>query len=190
MREPNQAKKGNKALFAVVVVILLVALGVEAFLLTQSPKPPVVVANGDGTAATGRIKTSEGKPKVAQAAIDAGATQSVTAFGQQTAPIKIKFYAPLELDWHKKTIGLLRDYDKAHPGRILVTLMPMGNEQCDTEMSELGYKCANILVNGTNEFKIGKRAITLTQRPNETSSFYNSEDVITIINQELAKQKK
>ena len=164
----NGRRKSNAA-FIVIVVVLIGALGVEGFILTR-PKPKV------------------DRPQEAQRAI-AAASNNIETFGEKSAPTKIEFYAPLTLQWHQKTIGLLREYDKAHPGTIFVTLMPMGNSDCDSEMLKHGHKCAAILVNGKNEFTLpGGKTVTLQQRPNADGSTYNSEDVITIV-EGMAKGK-
>jgi hypothetical protein len=165
MTQGRRVSSGSAALFAVIVAVLVIALGVEGYLLLR-PKP----------------KAS--RPQAAQEAIASGPTE-VETFGDPSAPIQIKLYAPLVLPWHQKTIGLLREYDKQHPGRIHVTLMPMGNEKCDKEM---GYSCARLLINGKTDFTLPDgRKVMLEKNPNSDTSFYNSEDVITIIDQMVAK---
>jgi hypothetical protein len=166
-------KSGSSALFYIVVVVLLAIIGYQVYVWQQAPK---------------QVKPVQ-RPEAARNAIK-NADQTITTFGASSAPIKIKFYAPLALDWHKKTIGLLRDYNKKNPGVIFVTLMPMGNSKCDDEMNAKGYPCATILINDLNDFTLPKgRKVTLTKRPNtKADSFYNSEDVITIIDQ-MSKKK-
>ena len=158
--QPTPARR-TSPLFAIVVLILVVALAVEAYLYF-------------------RPKAGQPPPE-ALAAIARGASQKIETIGDPSASIKLKFYAPLTLEWHQKTIGLLREYDKEHPGRIYVTLMPKGLEECDEEMN---YSCAVIYINGENEFTLPDgRQVTLEKRPNESYSTYNSEDVITILDQ-------
>jgi hypothetical protein len=163
MSQQAQRRRGTSMAFAVVVAVLLVALGVEAFLLLRG-KPA--------------------RPQEAQEAISGGATTPIETFGDSKAPIQIEFYAPLTLDWHQKTIKLLREYDKKHPGRIHVKLMPMGNSDCDTEMQKRGFTCAVIFINGQKDFALpnGKK-VMLEKKPNWSDAFYNSEDVITIVDQ-------
>ena len=153
------AKRKTSPWFVVAVVVLLAAVLVEAVLITR-PR----------------------RPAAAEKAIKESAGSTVQTFGQETAPIKIEFYAPLELAWHKKTIGLLREYDKRNPGRIWVKLLPMGNSACDAEMEKRGYKCAVIFINGKHEFTLpdGKQ-VDLQKQPNADFSFYNSEDVIAVL---------
>jgi hypothetical protein len=163
-----RAPRKSSVWFVTIVVLLVAALALEGFLLLR-PKPK--------------------RPAEAQPAIAAGQSQKVEEFGDPGAPIKIEFYAPLVLDWHKKTIGLLRDYDKKHPGRIYVKLMPMGQAECDAEMQRRGYTCAVILINGRNDFTLpnGKK-VELYQRPNQSTSTYNSEDVITVLDRMAAER--
>ena len=154
------SRKGSSGLFVLVVLVLVAALAVEGFILLR-PKPK--------------------RPAEAEAAIKSGSNQIVT-FGGKSAPIKIELYAPLTLEWHKKTIGLLKEYDKTHPGQVFVTLMPMGRSDCDEAMQKRGHKCAVIFINGKEEFKLPSgQEVTLEQRPNADGSTYNSQDVITII---------
>jgi len=162
MSETGGPRVRSGANFWIIVVVLLCVLAVEAVLYLR-PKPE-----------------SE-RPAEAVEAIASGPTQMET-FGDPAADIQIKFYAPLVLEWHVKTIGLLREYDQAHPGRIHVTLMPMGNAECDTEIHGKGYTCAVILVNGESEFELpGKGMVLLQKRPNQPGSTYDSEDVVAVI---------
>lgn len=165
-------KRGNSVFFYLIVVVLLAIIGYQVYVWQQTPTQVTPIE----------------RPGAAKNAIK-NADQTITTFGTPSAAIKIEFYAPLTLEWHKKTIGLLKDYDKKNPGRIFVTLMPMGNSKCDDEMNAKGYQCATILINDQNDFTLPKgRKVTLTKRPNtQSDSFYNSEDVITIIDQMLKK---
>lgn len=160
----GEQRSASSAIFVAVVLLLAGALVVEAVILMRPrPKPK--------------------RPAEAERAI-AQAGAKVETFGDKQAPIKIEFYAPLTLEWHQKTIGLLKEYDRAHPGRIHVTLMPMGNSQCDQTMQGRGYTCAVIFINGKEEFTLPDgRTVTLQKKPNATDSFYKSEDVITIVDQ-------
>ncbi len=154
-------RRSSGLVFGIVVVVLVAALGIEGFLL---------------------LRPAPARPREAQEAIKSGPTK-ITTFGNASAPTRIEFYAPLVLPWHAKTIGLLRQYDKAHPGRIFVKLMPMGNSESDQEMLKRGFTCAVIFINGEHEFTLpnGKQ-VDLQKRPNNgDSSFYNSEDVIAVL---------
>jgi len=162
MTQPPATRRSNP-LFPIIVLLLVVALAVEGYLLLR-PKQPE-------------------RPAEAQQAIAVG-PEEIETFGDQSAALQIEFYAPLVLPWHQETIRLLRQYHEAHPGRTYVTLMPMGRAECDDQMQELGYTCAVILINGEKNFTLPDgRQVSLEKRPNEPSSFYNSEDVITILDQ-------
>ena len=175
MTEAGPRGKSNAA-FVIIVIVLVAALAVEGFILTR-PKPKTNRPFG----------SAQGKPAAALQAI-ASSSNKIETFGEKSAPIKIEFYAPLTLDWHKKTIGLLREYDRKHPGAIFVTLMPMGNSECDQAIQKRGVTCAAIFINGKNDFILpdGKK-IELYQRPNQSTSTYSSEDVVAILDQLAAK---
>lgn len=179
MTETTATPRKSNVLFIIVVVVLIAALAVEGYLYLRPSKARAKPQSGE-------------RPIKAQAAIVAStfSGQKIEEFGDSNAPILVEFYAPLVLEWHQKTIGLLRDYDKKHPGRIHVKLMPMGKSECDEEMTKRGYTCAVIFVNGKNDYTLpnGKK-VELYQRPNEPDSTYNSEDVITIINELSVKGK-
>ncbi|MBN1457907.1 MAG: hypothetical protein JXA57_00130 [Armatimonadetes bacterium] len=166
MTEQGSVKKKGSPLFLIVVLVLVAVLAVEAYLLAR-PKPEPME-----------------RLAVAEEAIAAGERQQVETFGDPNASTKIAFYAPLVLPWHQETIKLLREYDDEHPGRIEVTLMPMGQPECDATIQQQGHSCAVILINGQNEFVLPDgREVTLEKRPNEPTSSYNSEDVITVLEQ-------
>ena len=167
MTQRTPSRRGSSPIFAVVVIVLVVALGVEAFVYFRPSASRV--------------------PPEARQAVAAGATEPIETFGDASAPIEIKFYAPLTLDWHVRTIGLLRQYDEENPGRIYVHLMPMGNPAADEEMRGKGFSCAAILINEENQFTLPDgAAVTLEKRPRDESystGSYRSEDVITILDQ-------
>jgi len=162
----SEQKMGDKksSVFIIVVIILVAALAAEGYILLR--------------------QRANQRPAEATEAIALGEHQHVETFGDDDAPIKVEFYAPLVLEWHQKTIGLLREYDEQHPGRIHVTLMPMGQPECDAEIHGRGHTCAVIFINGTNEFTLSDgRQLTLEKRPNQSTSSYNSEDVIAVLEQ-------
>lgn len=167
MTQTTPSPRRSSPVFPIVVVILVAALAVEAFLYFRP--------------SAGRV------PDEARDAIAAGAAEPITTFGDASAPIQIKFYAPLTLPWHARTIGLLREYDEKNPGCIHVFLMPMGNPDADREMRAKGHSCAAILINEENEFTLPDgTAVTLGERPTDESwstGSYRSEDVITMLDQ-------
>ncbi len=101
MTGTTRAGKRSSLGFTIAVVVLIAALAVEAFIYFRPP------------------------PEALEA-IAQGASLRVETFGDQSATVKIRLYAPLTLAWHEKTIDLLRNYNEEHPGRIHVTLMPKG----------------------------------------------------------------
>ena len=157
MRKTHSARRGAAPLFTIVIVLLIAALGVEAVMMMRPRRPQAAIEKIDPNA-------------------------KVSYFGTKTAPIQIEFYAPLKLEWHQKTIGLLRDWDKKHPGQLGVKLMPMGNAECDPIMDKRGFVCAVIFINGKHEFTLPNGTkVDLQKRPNTDGAFYNSNDVITIL---------
>jgi hypothetical protein len=159
MRKTHSARRGAAPVFTIVIVLLVVALATEAVMMMR-PRRPAIADTG--------IKNNP--------------NAVVSYFGTKTAPIQIEFYAPLMLEWHKKTIGLLREWDKKHPGQLGVKLMPMGNAECDPIMDKRGFVCAVIFINGKHEFTLPSGTkVDLQKRPNTDGAFYNSEDVITIL---------
>ena len=162
MTETGAPRRRSSASFWIIVAVLVSVLVVEAVVYLR-PKPETA------------------RPAEALEAIASGPTEMET-FGDPEAGVQIEFYAPLVLPWHVQTIGLLREYDAAHPGRIHVKLMPMGNAECDTAMHGQGYTCAVALVNGESEFELpDKGTVLLEKRPNQPGSTYDSEDVIAVI---------
>lgn len=159
-------KKKVSPWFVFAVVTLLTVLAVEGVMISRPGKPQL---------------TNQADKAERDKAIAEGPNQTET-FGEESAPVKIEFYAPLALEWHQKTIGLLREYDQQRPGRIYVELMPMGNAECDQEMLGRGFGCAVIFIDGEHEFTLPEgRKVDLQKKPNAEGSFYNSEDVVTVL---------
>jgi hypothetical protein len=63
--------------------------------------------------------------------------------------------------------------------------MPMGNSECDAAIQKRGVTCAVIFINGKNKFTLPNgKVVELYQQPNQSiGSTYNSEDVITVLDQ-------
>jgi hypothetical protein len=192
MTNVTATRKKSNAAFIAIVVVLVAALAVEGFILART-KPKAGRPAGDPSTSSGSSRAEprdDLRPAVALQAI-ASSSNKIETFGAKSAPIKIDFYAPLTLEWHQKTISLLRHYDEKHPGAIFVTLMPMGNSECDQAIQKRGVTCAAIFINGKNEFTLPDgRKVELYQRPNQSTSTYKSEDVITILDQMAAKQAR
>ncbi len=174
MSKTSPPRRRSSRLFAIIVAILIIAIAVEVSIIARGG------ALGPGALRLLRPGAAR-RPEAAQQAIAQAGAVKIETIGDPNSPLKLKFYAPLTLDWHQKTIGLLREYNEQHPGRIHVTLMPMGLKECDEEMN---YSCAVIYINEENEFTLPDgRQLTLEKRPNEPYSTYNSEDVLTILDQ-------
>jgi hypothetical protein len=132
--------------------------------------PPVVVGRGE------MIRPGEG------AAED---------LGKPTAKILVKMLAPLATDCHQKTAQLLREIAAREPDRVRVQIFDMKTPAGRQEMSRERLNCASVLVNNRLQFTLdtptGERKVLFQHRPNEANSAYNSEDVITVVEQELKR---
>ncbi len=162
-------KKQSSPLFAIIVAVLALALAAEGVMILK-PK-------------TQRPEDSKGGIR----------NDPITYLGRdKNAPIQIEFYAPFPLEWHQKTLKLLKEYDQKHPGRIYAKLMPMGNPEADKVMNGRGFTCAVTFINGKHEFVLPNgKDVDLQKRPNNgDGSFYNSEDVITVLDNLKVPEKK
>jgi hypothetical protein len=111
--------------------------------------------------------------------------------GSPKAKILVKLMAPLQAECHQKTAQLLRDLAAREPQRVRVQVFDMRTPSGRQEMSRERLTCATVLVNNRDEFTIegpsGSRKLLFQHKPNEPNSPYNSEDVITIVDQELTR---
>lgn len=111
--------------------------------------------------------------------------------GKPTARILVKMLAPLATDCHRKTAQLLRDLAAREPDRVRVQIFDMQTPDGRKEMSRERLNCASVLVNNRVQFTIGtptgERQVLFQHRPNEANSVYHSEDVITVVEQELKR---
>ncbi len=122
------------------------------------------------------------------------------------ARVLVKMLAPLT-DCHAKTVELLKELAAREPERVRVQIFDTRTPSGRDEMRSERLNCATVLVNNRYEFEIGepfdfaqgkpagkpstqpagKRKVYLHHRPNDSQSPYNSEDVITVVEQELRR---
>jgi len=111
--------------------------------------------------------------------------------GKPTAKILVKLLAPLATDCHQKTAQLLRDLAAREPDRVRLQIFDMRTPAGRQEMSRERLSCASVLVNNRFQFTVGtptgERKVLFQHRPNDANSAYNSEDVITVVEQELKR---
>jgi len=116
---------------------------------------------------------------------------AVEDLGKPTAKILVKLLAPLATDCHEKTAQLLRELATREPDRVRLQIFDMRRPTGRQEMSRERLSCASVLVNNRFQFTIdtptGERKVLFQHRPNDPNSAYNSEDVITVVEQELKR---
>jgi hypothetical protein len=111
--------------------------------------------------------------------------------GSPKAKILVKLLAPLQAECHQKTAQLLRELAAREPERVRVQIFDMRTPTGRQEMSRERLTCATVLVNNRDQFTIegpsGPRKLLFQHKPNEPNSPYSSEDVITVVDQELTR---
>ncbi len=107
--------------------------------------------------------------------------------GSPEAKVLVKVLAPLGTECHQKTVELLKELSQREPKRLWVQVFDPGTVEGKAEMMRERLHCATVLINNRFEFTLGDRKVTLSHRPNDPKSTYNSEDVITIAQQEIAR---
>jgi len=108
--------------------------------------------------------------------------------GSPEAKVLVKMFAPLAPECHQKTAELLKELAAREPERVRVQIFDMASPQTTRpEMARERLTCATVLVNNRYEFTLGERKVSLSHRPNDPNSTYNSQDVITIAEQEIAR---
>jgi len=116
---------------------------------------------------------------------------SAEDLGQPTARILVKMLAPLATDCHRKTAELLRQVAARYPDKVRVQLFDMAKDSGRGEIRRERLNCASVLVNNRFQFTIstpaGDRKVLFQHRPNDPNSAYNSEDVVTVVEQELRR---
>ena len=107
--------------------------------------------------------------------------------GSPQAKVLVKMLAPLQTECHQKTMELLKELAAREPDRLRVQIFDMGIPEVRAEMMRERLQCATVLVNNREEFTLGERKVTFSHRPNEGRSTYQSEDVILVVEQEIAR---
>lgn len=111
--------------------------------------------------------------------------------GSPEAKVLVKMFAPLGIECHQKTADLLKELVKREGERVRVQIFNMKEPEGRREMRRERLRCATVLVNNRFKFTLegeeGTREVVLNHRPNEKRSSYNSEDVIAVAEQEIAR---
>jgi len=111
--------------------------------------------------------------------------------GSENAKILVKMFAPLITGCHRETVELLKEFSKREPERVRIQIFDMGYPKGRAEATREKLTCATVLVNNRLEFTIAgpekERKVALYRRPGSARATYESEDVITVIEQELQR---
>lgn len=111
--------------------------------------------------------------------------------GARDARVLVKMFAPLEVECHQDTANLLKQLAAREAERTRVQIFDMTQAAGREEMQRERIRCATVLINNRFAFTIGgpegSREVVLSHKPNEEQSSYNSEDVITVAEQEIAR---
>ena len=115
----------------------------------------------------------------------------IADMGSPEAKVLIKLLAPMGPECHQRTLRLLTELAEAEPKRVRVQVFDISKPAGRAESDRERLHCATVLVNNRYEFTVpgpnGPRRVVLSQRPNEPRSTYNSEDVVTVAKQEIAR---
>ncbi len=116
---------------------------------------------------------------------------AVVDLGSPKAKILVKMFAPLQTECHIKTADLLKALAEREKNRVRVQIFNMSTPEGRQEMQKEGLTCATVLINNRYIFNIqtptGPRKVVMQHRPNDPRATYNSEDVITIVEQEIKR---
>jgi hypothetical protein len=111
--------------------------------------------------------------------------------GPASAKVLVKMLAPLESECHQQTAALLQELAKSEPDRLRVQIFDFYKPAGVAESNRERLHCATVLVNNRYDFaiKVGDqvRKVSFMHRPNTTSSLYNSDDVVALVRQEIAR---
>jgi hypothetical protein len=111
--------------------------------------------------------------------------------GSAEAKILVKMFAPLAPECHRTTADLLKELAEREPERVRVQIFNMMTRPGQAEMRRERLRCATVLVNNRYEFTLqtpdGPREVAFHHRPNGPKASYNSEDVIALVDQEIAR---
>ena len=143
-----------------------------------------------------KIKVAQTKAAEILASLDPSGT-----LGNPQASVKVVAFFPIAQEEHQKTAELLVQFVKKHPREVYLTLLPRENPQSADKAAALGIQQtampggqlpATIMINKNTEFTLkgmlgDTRQVSLTKMPNKAESSYRSDDVILILEQELAK---
>lgn len=111
--------------------------------------------------------------------------------GSPQAKLLVKMFAPMRTDCHRQTADLLKALAQREAERVRLQLFDFYHPAAREEMLREGLTCATVLVNNRYEFTLksgsGERKVQLIHRPNSPGATYNSEDAVSVVEQELKR---
>jgi hypothetical protein len=140
----------------------------------------------------GIVWTAEGLEMLGRGELVNPGDGAAVDLGSRDAKVLVKMFAPLErAECHQKTAELLTELAEREGERVRVQIFDMAQAAGRREMQRERIGCATVLVNNRFMFTIGGaeegRRVALSKKPNEEQSTYNSEDVIAVAEQEIAR---
>ncbi len=167
--------------------------------LLKSAPPAMTPKAGDQIRANGTSKQVGGESWIALSDIVVlgrgefirPGQDALVDIGSPKAKILVKMFAPLQTECHIKTADLLKALAEREKDRVRVQIFNMGTPEGRQEMQKEGLTCATVLINNRYIFNIqtpsGPRKVALQHRPNDPRATYNSEDVVTVVEQEIKR---
>ena len=143
------------------------------------------------TEAGGIVWSAEGLEMLGRGELVNPGEGAAVDLGSRNAKVLVKMFAPLGVECHRKTADLLEKLAERDGERVRVQIFNMGQAAGRQEMQRERLGCATVLVNNRFMFTLagtGKgRKVLLSHKPNEAQSTYNSEDVVSVAEQEIAR---
>jgi len=111
--------------------------------------------------------------------------------GPASAKVLVKMLVPLDTDCHQRTASLLQELAKSESDRVRLQIFDYHRPEGVAETNRERLSCATVLVNNRYEFTLGTgdqtHKVSFQHRPNVANSVYNSEDVVVVVRQEIAR---
>ncbi|MCC6444278.1 MAG: hypothetical protein IT210_12595 [Armatimonadetes bacterium] len=111
-------------------------------------------------------------------------------FGDKNAKIVVDAIVPTDTECHQKTVQLLEGFVKKHPKDVYVKVHNLHSPSGEQAKSKFGVTCATVLINGKYEFEANGKHLIFSKKPNDPGSPYQSEDVVTVLEQQLKGSDK
>lgn len=117
--------------------------------------------------------------------------QPTKDLGSPGARVLVKIFAPMHTECHRETATKLEELAEQEPERLRVQIFDMQTNAGRMEMRRERLQCATVLVNNRLYFTLTEgdqtRKVAFHHRPNTPESTYCSEDVVTLVKQEIER---